>query len=258
MNRTPDSAVGGAGGRHGGPWRAAGISLVALLALVGAGLIGAALNAPEPTAPPQPSAAAAPQGSDDEPTTTDAPPSGSASSSTPPPPGWELPDVAAATPGPAPTTTSLDRSEPTRIAIPKISVGATIMPLGITTEGMVQVPPLAKAQLAGWYQLGPTPGEVGNAVIVGHVDSKEIGPAVFFRLGALLPGDTIEVTRKDGRIATFVVEGVKSYPKTAFPTDLVYGPTDVPGLRLITCGGDFDERIGSYPDNIVAFARLAT
>jgi hypothetical protein len=249
MNRTPDAAVRGAGGRHGAPWRAAGISLVALLALVGAGLICAGLNASDPTAPPQPSAAAAPQDPDDE--------SSTAPTATPQP-GSDLPDVATATPGSAPTRKSLDRSEPIRIAIPKIDVGATIMPLGVSADGMVQVPPLAKAQLAGWYQLGPTPGEVGNAVIVGHVDSKEIGPAVFFRLGALLPGDTIEVIRKDGKIANFVVEGVKSYPKTAFPTDLVYGPTDVPGLRLITCGGDFDERIGSYPDNIIAFARLAT
>lgn len=257
MNRTPDAAVRGAGGRHGGPWRAAGISLVALLALVGAGLIGAGLNAPDPTAPPQPSAAAAPQYPDDESSTavpqtgTSLPPSAT------PPPGSDLPGVAT-TPGPTPTGRSLDRSEPIRIAIPKIDVGATIMPLGVTADGMVQVPPLAKAQLAGWYQLGPAPGEVGNAVIVGHVDSKEIGPAVFFRLGALLPGDTIEVIRKDGKTANFVVESVRSYPKTAFPTDLVYGPTDVPGLRLITCGGDFDERIGSYPDNIIAFARLAT
>ncbi|MBF9131011.1 class F sortase [Plantactinospora sp. S1510] len=257
MNRTPDSAVRGAGGRHGVPWRAAGISLVALLALVGAGLIGAGLNAPDPTAPPQPSAAAAPQNPDDE-STTAAPQTGAALPPTAtPPPGSDLPEVAQ-TPGAMPTRRSLDRSEPIRIAIPKIDVGATIMPLGVTADGMVQVPPLAKAQLAGWYQLGPAPGEVGNAVIVGHVDSKEIGPAVFFRLGALLPGDTIEVIRKDGKIANFVVEGVKSYPKTAFPTDLVYGPTDVPGLRLITCGGDFDERIGSYPDNIIAFARLAT
>jgi hypothetical protein len=258
MNRTPDAVVRGAGGRHGAPWRAAGISLVALLALVGAGLIGAGLNAPDPSAPPQPNAAAAPQNPDDK-STTAAPPTGAVLPPTATPPsGSDLPDVATTTSGPTPTREPLDRSEPIRIAIPKIDVGATIMPLGLTADGMVQVPPLAKAQLAGWYQLGPAPGEVGNAVIVGHVDSKEIGPAVFFRLGALLPGDTIEVIRKDGKIATFVVEGVKSYPKTAFPTDLVYGPTDVPGLRLITCGGDFDERIGSYPDNIIAFARLAT
>ncbi len=131
------------------------------------------------------------------------------------------------------------------------------MSVGLNADRTLQVPPLSQAQSTGWYRLGPTPGEIGNAVIVGHVDSKEIGPAVFFQLGALLPGDTVQVTRKDGRVATFIVDGVKAYPKTAFPSELVYGPTDRPGLRLVTCGGQFDERVGSYPDNVIVFATLA-
>ncbi|MEN3612784.1 class F sortase [Plantactinospora sp. ZYX-F-223] len=246
MSRRPDATASGAGERHGRPWRVAGTVLVALLALVGAGLIGAALNAPEPTSAPQPSAGAAPNYLDRAATGSDL---GTSPSPTPAPEGGT-----SGTPAPTPV---LARSEPIKIMIPKIGVDATIMPVGLTPDGMVQVPPLAKAELAGWYQSGPTPGEAGNSVIVGHVDSKEIGPAVFFQLGALLPGDAIEVIRKDGSLVTFVVDGVKSYPKAAFPTELVYGPTDEPGLRLVTCGGDFDERVGSYPDNVIAFARLA-
>ncbi|MEE6257307.1 class F sortase [Plantactinospora sonchi] len=241
----PDAVTSGAGGRPGKPWRAAGIGFVALLALVGAGLIGAALNAPDTAAPPQPRPVAAPE-----------PSVGPVASGAPD--RSESPDLVPSTPDPTPSTRVLPRSEPVMVSIPKIGVAAAVMPVGITDEGMVQVPPLSKAHLAGWYQPGPTPGEAGNSVIVGHVDSKEIGPAVFFRLGALLPGDRIEVVRKDGGTATFVVDSVKSYPKTNFPTDLVYGPSVQPGLRLVTCGGDFDERAGSYPDNIIAFARLAS
>ncbi|MEQ4301392.1 class F sortase [Plantactinospora sp. B6F1] len=252
MSQPSDTTASGAGGRHGRPWRAAGTVLVALLALLGAGLIGAALNTPDPTSPPQPSAGAAPDHPDraarDAAAGTDlrtAPASPAA-----PENGGDA--------SPAPVTTRvLTRSEPIKVTIPKIGVDATVMPVGLTPTGMVQVPPLAKAELAGWYAPGPSPGEAGNAVIVGHVDSQKVGPAVFFRLGALLPGDRVEVIRRDGSLATFVVDGVKSYPKTAFPTDLVYGPTDEPGLRLVTCGGDFDELAGSYPDNIIAFARLA-
>ena len=255
MNRTPDATASEAGGRHGRPWRAAGIGLVALLALVGAGLIGAAINAPDLISPPQPGAGAA-LSYPDEPTAGDPAVGSSASGAPATTPGTDVPTES--TPAPVPDARVFARSEPIKVAIPKIGVNATILPLGLTPDGMVQVPPLAKAELAGWYQLGPTPGEIGNAVIVGHVDSKEIGPAVFFRLGALLPGDSIEVIRKDGTVVTFVVDGVKSYPKAAFPTNLVYGPNDVPGLRLVTCGGNFDERTGSYPDNIIAFARLVT
>lgn len=89
------------------------------------------------------------------------------------------------------------------------------------------------------------------------MDSAALGPAVFFDLGALTPGDTVTVRRADGVPATFTVDSVKSYPKTAFPTELVYGPSDRPSLRVVTCGGQFDAAAKSYPDNIVVFATLA-
>ncbi|RLK13425.1 sortase family protein [Micromonospora sp. M71_S20] len=217
-----------AGGRHGTPWRAAGAAVVVVVAMVGAGLIGASVKTGPAPRPPQPLAASASTG----PAVADAPD----------------PDVAAGT--------GLARSAPTTIAIPRIGVDAAIMPLGTNPDGTVQVPPLERAQLAGWYEPGPSPGEIGNAVIVGHVDSAAIGPAVFFSLGALQPGDTITVTREDGQQATFTVESVKAYPKTEFPTEQVYGPSDRPGLRVVTCGGTFDQAAGSYPDNVVVFASM--
>jgi sortase (surface protein transpeptidase) len=150
----------------------------------------------------------------------------------------------------------MTRSEPTEINVPRIGVAAKIMGLGVDANGVLQTPPLEQAQLAGWYQAGPSPGEIGNAVVVGHVDSRAMGPAVFFKLGELLAGDVIEIKRADSSVAKFIVDGTASYPKSAFPTELVYGPSDQAGLRLVTCGGEFDRAARSYLNNIIVFARL--
>ncbi len=230
MVRSSDVATTRAGGRHGKPWRAAGAAVVVVLAMAGSGLVGAALKGAPAARPPQPLAQAGPDG----PAEADLPAD---------------PDVAA-----RPAPTGLPRSAATRIVIPRIGVDASIMKLGTNPDGTVEVPPLEQAHLAGWYEPGASPGEVGNSVIVGHVDSAAMGPAVFFSLGALRPGDTVRVQRADGRQVDFTVDSVKSYPKTAFPTEQVYGPTDQVGLRVVTCGGIFDEAAGSYPDNIVVFA----
>ncbi|WP_285794487.1 class F sortase [Micromonospora sp. NBRC 107095] len=226
-----------AGGRRGKPWRAAGTAVVVTMAMIGAGMIGASLKDTPAPRPPQPLAQAAPQTSGPASTADDAPPVD----------GQPIGDAPA----------GLARSAPTSIEIPRIGVDATIMSLGTNPDGTVQVPPLDQADQAGWYEPGASPGETGNAVIVGHVDSAVLGPAVFFDLGALTPGDTITVRRADGVPATFTVDSVTSYPKTAFPTELVYGPSDRPGLRVVTCGGQFDQAAKSYPDNIVVFATLA-
>ncbi|MCI4066514.1 class F sortase [Micromonospora sp. R77] len=149
----------------------------------------------------------------------------------------------------------LSRSEPVQVAIPTIGVRAHIVPVA-DRDGVLEVPPLDRPELAGWYRRGPTPGEAGNAVLVGHVDTQD-GPAVFFDLGRLRPGDPIRVTRADGRVAAFTVTGVGAYPKDRFPTERVYGGGTEARLRLITCGGRFDTRTGNYPDNIVVFATAA-
>ncbi|WP_373684400.1 class F sortase [Micromonospora thermarum] len=152
----------------------------------------------------------------------------------------------------------MPRSQPTRVRIPRIGVDAPTVALGLDRNQQIAVPPLNQPKTAGWYKLGPTPGEVGTAVVVGHVDSRVSGRAVFFRLGALKPKDTIEVLRQDGKKATFVVDGVARYPKAKLPLNQVYGHTGTAQLRLITCGGAYDKAAKSYKDNIVVFATLAT
>jgi sortase (surface protein transpeptidase) len=146
---------------------------------------------------------------------------------------------------------------PTHVDIPAIGVSSDLLELGQNPDGTVEVPPLARDSEAGWYRFSPSPGQLGPAVLLGHVDSAQYGPGVFFRLGAVQPGDTVRVARADGSVATFRVTRVARFPKDRFPTLEVYGNTPDPELRLITCGGDFDRSARSYLDNIVVYATLA-
>lgn len=146
----------------------------------------------------------------------------------------------------------LEASAPVRLTIAAIGVDTELMDLGLMPDGTLEVPP--DGTLAGWYTGAPTPGERGPAVIAGHVDW--IGPAVFHDLSLMVPGDTIDVTRADGSVAAFVVTEVGQYAKSAFPTEAVYGSVEVAALRLITCGGVFDDAIGHYDDNVVVYAEL--
>ena len=154
-----------------------------------------------------------------------------------------------------PRVRPLAGSVPVRIRIPAIGVGAPVMRLGKNPDGTVQVPPLGDHNLAGWYAYGAAPGQRGAAVILGHVDSLT-GTSVFFDLKDLRAGDRIYVTLADGAVAAFAVDGVQKVAKTAFPTAAVYGRARYPELRLITCGGPFDETSGHYLDNIIVYAHL--
>ncbi len=148
-------------------------------------------------------------------------------------------------------------SAPTLLSIPSIGVSSALLQVGQTTAGSLQVPtPGPDYDRAAWYRYSPSPGSLGPAVIVGHVDSSGGGPSVFFRLGGLKPRDTVSVTRADGSIADFVVDGVRRFRKADFPTALVYGNTSNAALRLITCGGPFDASVGHYRDNVIVLASL--
>lgn len=157
---------------------------------------------------------------------------------------------------PASNVHPLSQSPPTKIAIPRIGVSAPVGPIGLLPDGRVEEPPLSKPNLAGWYDEGVTPGEVGPAVILGHVDARG-KPAVFYRLKDLKPGDKIAVARKDGSVATFAVERAQRVDKDAFPHEKVFGESlDHASLRLVTCGGAFDKKIGHYKDNLIVYATL--
>lgn len=154
---------------------------------------------------------------------------------------------------------TLARSEPVAIDIPAIDVSSDLQDLGLAPTGAIAVPqPGPNYNEAAWYDGSPTPGQLGPSIIEGHIDSAATGPSVFFRLGALVPGDTADVTLADGTVAVFTVTGVRQYPKSSFPTGVVYGNTDFAALRLITCGGAFDPTTGHYLANTVVFASLTS
>lgn len=148
---------------------------------------------------------------------------------------------------------AMDTSKPVRIEIPSLGVDTLIIDLALNTDGTLEVPP--DGTTAGWYTGAPTPGETGPAIIAGHVDWHGT-EGVFFNLRNLQPGADIIVSRENGSRAIFSATTIEHFPKDAFPTATVYGDIDHPGLRIITCGGSFDENARSYTDNIIAFADL--
>ena len=155
------------------------------------------------------------------------------------------------------TGPTLHASPPVSVTIPAIGVQSRLLHLGVNEDGTMQVPSLTtSANEAAWYKYSVSPGQAGTAVLEGHVDSYR-GPAVFFRLGALRPGNQIDVTLADGITAVFRVTGVREYTKDKFPANIIYAPSDYAALRVITCGGDFDSATGHYLSSVVVFASLS-
>lgn len=176
-------------------------------------------------------------------------------------------DASAPTPGTVPggspfvenpsgpsATVVLGPASPTAIEIPSIGARSELSLLRLDESGAIEAP--RDFDVAGWFSLGPQPGQPGPAVIAGHVDSRD-GPAVFYRLHDLAAGDEVIVHRADGTAIRFTVTDTRSYPKAAFPTASVYGPVPGPELRLITCGGEFDRSQHQYRENVVVYAVAA-
>lgn len=162
------------------------------------------------------------------------------------------PDPAAPAADPAAAFT-MDPSPPASIKASAVGITSTLGQVAVNPDGTIEVP--TDYSQAGWYRLGPTPGELGPAVILGHVDSLK-GPAVFYNLSSMRPGQTIDVTRVDNTVAHFRVDAINTYRRDQFPTDAVYGPINYAGLRLITCGGAYDKKAKAYESNVVVFATL--
>ncbi|MDP8936215.1 MAG: class F sortase [Actinomycetota bacterium] len=150
---------------------------------------------------------------------------------------------------PSSHTLTAPPGHPLRVRIPAIGVIASLVPLGINPDGTLEVPSYDEA---GWYAGGTRPGDAGPAVIVAHRDST-VGPAVFYALENLRPGDVVHVDYRDGTVS-FVVRESRSFAKSRFPTVQVYGSTDGPELRLVTCDGSFDRNARSYRSNLVVWA----
>ncbi|GAB2576538.1 hypothetical protein GCM10027168_06810 [Streptomyces capparidis] len=153
-----------------------------------------------------------------------------------------------------PATAPLPASAPVRIRIPAIRVDAPLVDVGLDAEGWIAPPPPEQTNLAGWFRDSVAPGTRGTSVIVGHVDNQA-GPVVFYNLGALKKGHTVQIVRRDGRVAEFVVYGIEVFDKNDFPGERVYSDTGHPEVRVITCGGGYSKASG-YLGNVVVFARM--
>lgn len=149
------------------------------------------------------------------------------------------------------STSRLPDSTPKALRIPSIDVRTDLTELSMGDDDVLDAP--TTGSKAGWYRSSPGPEGTSPTIIAGHLDWDD-GPAVFYELGKLEPGDTAKVELATGRTATFTVHATRQYKKNDFPNDLVYGATRGAQLRLITCGGAFDG--GHYVDNIVVFAHL--
>jgi sortase (surface protein transpeptidase) len=162
------------------------------------------------------------------------------------------PGHSTATTAPDPTTTTkpAEFGAPVRVTIPAIGVDAALVPVGLKDDGAMQTPDFGSA---AWYDRGPKPGQPGPAVVLAHVDSKAHGPDVFFRLRELKRGDQVTVHYAD-RDSTFAVTGSEQTAKTGLPGARIWNDAKTPVLRLITCGGAFDRKAGSYLDNVIVYA----
>lgn len=154
-------------------------------------------------------------------------------------------------PGPHPLVA---RSAPLELRIPAIDLAVSVSTLALNPDNTVEVP--TNAEQPGWFRLGPSPGQLGSAVILGHVDSKR-GPAVFYRLRSLRPGNRVDVSLTNGDVASFAVTKVATYPNSRFPARQVYTSHGHSALQLVTCGGRYDKRTG-YQANVVIYTALTT
>ncbi|MEU4669622.1 class F sortase [Amycolatopsis sp. NPDC023774] len=166
--------------------------------------------------------------------------------------------AAAAKPAPSsvPVTKPFKGLRPTSVSIPKIGAKSSLVSVAVNLEGKISVPSVKTPMQAAWYRLSPVPGEVGPAVVLGHVDGDK-KPGIFYKLKDLVPGDEVDIDRSDGKKLKFTVDHLTQVPKDQFPQDAVYSNSTKPELRLITCGGVFDHAEHSYEDNIVVYANLA-
>ncbi|MFF0944830.1 class F sortase [Kocuria sp. CPCC 205300] len=199
-----------------------------------------------------------------QPGTTPSATASATSSAAPTPSAAPAPSASATAPATAPATAAptptagpspMAASEPVSVRIPALGTDSELLRLGLRDNGSLEVPPGDPGAPAAWYTGSPTPGEVGPAVLLGHVNATDGGPGVFAGLRSLAPGDRIEVAREDGSTAVFAVERGEQYAKDAFPTLSVYGNTEGPELRLLTCDG-YDAATGEFDDNYVVYAKL--
>ncbi|MTD56427.1 class F sortase [Amycolatopsis pithecellobii] len=166
--------------------------------------------------------------------------------------------VPPAAPAPAPSSAQQPATAPpTWVDLPSISAHSSLVELGLNPDRTIEVPPVDQPLQAGWYRYSPVPGQVGPAVILGHIDGNH-QKGIFWRLRDVKAGDQVRIGQANGAALTFAVTKVDQVAKKEFPTDAVYGDTPDPELRLITCGGAYDAANRNYLDNVIVYAKLAS
>lgn len=190
----------------------------------------------------------------------EAPPSALAALETPGSPGPGSESRRFVTGGRVPpmtTTASLRPLErrpkrPATLSIPSSGITAWIVRVGAAEDG-IRVP---QPTDVGWYRQGPRPGEVGRAIVIGHLDSAE-GPAAFTGLPSTEIGSRIEIVDRGGETHAYEASKVIDVAKSEFPADRIYESRGTAELVLITCGGEFDPETG-YEDNLIVVAKATS
>ncbi len=226
------------------------VTVVVATALIVGGGVATAVGLVGRDAAAPPPLVAAPTTTGATSTPTASAPSPSVTAAVAPP----APADRAGTPTPVQTARPAPAAAPVQVSIPSLEIASPLLHLGLQADGTLDVPRGDDFDTAAWYDGSPRPGDVGPAVIEGHVSSAARGPSVFFELSRIAVGDRVDVQREDGTTVSFEVYDVQQFPKDGFPTLEVYGNTPGPELRIITCGGTIAESNGHYTDNIVVFA----
>lgn len=151
--------------------------------------------------------------------------------------------------------TVVRQSLPVRLVIPSINVDTPIEPVALDSRGNMAVPKNIFG--VGWYSLGVRPGEIGQAVLDGHLDTPDLKPSVFWNLKNLRPGDLITVKKEDGQYLQFRVDRTVVESTAQFPVKEIFGPAENARLNLITCAGVWDKNLGTFNQRVVVFSSLS-
>jgi len=165
------------------------------------------------------------------------------------------PDSEIAAPFAVMPPTATAESIPARLQIPSLNIDTRVQQVGLTTKGNMGVPTNFKD--VGWYKYGTVPGQLGSAVIGGHVDNALALAGVFKRLDELLVGDSVYVVTADGTKLRFVVTDIESYPYTEAPANIIFTQNDAARLNLITCAGSWIPSRRTYDKRLVIYTKFA-
>ena len=170
--------------------------------------------------------------------------------------------TAAATARAWPTVSPAQPSDapPARLVIPKIDVDAALESKTVDTDGVMPMP--SGPEVVAVYDMSTYhPGEEhrvgfgGNAILSGHVDYIRYGPAVFWDLSELKPGDEVEIRLDDGTVYHYAVVWNEKWPEGDIPWDRVFEMNGRDAVTLLTCAGSWDGQ--NYSDRRAVRAERA-